>query len=112
MLKDKLIDKDDDVIEEPRLVSPPSSSTFSRKETFTRMFTFDRSFTFDRTFTYDRRLSSTGGIFETEEAWTKKLISSYSKVAIQGNDGDIPIPLAFAQTKRFWQMTVFAGLIG
>ena len=103
MLNDKLIVKDE-IIEEPRLVT--------RKETFTRMFTFDRSFTFDRTFTYDRRLSSGATGFDSDEAWTRKLIDGYTKVAVQGNEGDIPIPLAFAQTKRFWQMMVFAGLIG
>lgn len=105
MLADKLIQKDE-IIEEPRLVT--------RKETFTRMFTFDRSFTFDRTFTYDRRLSSgvSGVGFDSEEVWTKKLIDGYTKVAVQGNEGDIPIPLAFAQTKRFWELMIFSGLIG
>lgn len=50
--------------------------------------------------------------FESEEAWTRRLIEEYAEVAKEGPEGDIPIPEGFGKTRDFWVMFVVSALFG
>ena len=104
VLKQKLIDSNFVENEDNNYVPQKNydrSTTFSRLETFTRAFTFDRTLT-----------QAIGLDFESDEAWTKKLLVEYVEVQKQGNEGDIPIPTPFGSNREFWRMMLFSGAFG
>ena len=50
--------------------------------------------------------------FESEEAWTKRLLDEYHEVFKDGPEGDIPIPEGFGRTRDFWVLFILSGVFG
>ena len=80
---------------------------YGRQLTFSRALTFDFSSTMKRNFTL-----SFGFDVNSDEAWTKNLLDSYYNAAKSGNEGDIPIPAAFATNREFWKTFLLAAVNG
>ena len=87
-----------------------SENGYNRKASYPA---FGRSWTdtlaFPRTFT-ESAMSLID--FDSEEAWTKKIIEKYAEVATSGPEGDIPIPEGFGRKKDFWIMFVMSAVFG
>ena len=76
-----------------------------------RQTTFTRGFTRETTFTF--AFAETLGLnFDDDQAWTNRLITEYIKVEDNSREGDVPLPAAFAQERRFWKVMLIVGVIG
>lgn len=79
---------------------------------YSRTLTFTRQLTFDSWGMLGKRppgASLGDPILNNEEAWTKRLLESYNEINKEGNEGDIPIPAAFASVAEFWKTFFMAA---
>lgn len=98
------------------------SSSLERQNTFAdRKNTFSRTFTFDGAYIMEglqapiagitRTLTDIGNAIDPDAKFTKAAIEDYSKVAVEGNEGDIPFPEGFCNTYPFLQVAFWTLLV-
>ncbi|RYH19910.1 hypothetical protein EON65_25295 [archaeon] len=96
-------------------------TTFANEPGFARKSTFTRAFTFDNAYIRDgiqqpidkltRTITDIAERFDPDAKFTKAVISDYTQVANEGNEGDIPFPEPFANTFNFWKVTFLTVLL-
>lgn len=107
-LNDSLIDDDYSDLERKTTFADAS---MNRKSTFNRAFTFDGQALQSMTEPIRGITRTLTNYIDPDAVMTKKMISTYSTVANQGNEGDVPLPPGFARRLNFWKLVFVSGLI-
>jgi hypothetical protein len=86
-----------------------------RRTSLARAFTFDGAAlqqTVAKPFEgLKRTITEVGNRFDPDAKFTKAVIGDYTRIAEEGNEGDIPLPSGFARKYKFWKIVFWGAAV-